>query len=157
VVRLAYVYTDADTGNELVFFVRRKRWVCYLRDVKTKRFIKGLRNVEIRCYLVVDYSVERAKKRNPLYIDLVVRTVIQPHEILELHEIMERLEDAGRRIVQRFFGYWVSRLLLSVSGYEFGSRITVFTLWKDRRCSYTLMWKHHPSEIPNKVEGEEWL
>ena len=48
VINMAEVEKDADTGDEIIYFVRRGRPYLYLRDAKTKTFIKRLRYVEKR-------------------------------------------------------------------------------------------------------------
>lgn len=85
----AMVFTDADTGEEMLYFVRtyyRRHDAIplrtplpflYLRDSTTKRFIKRLDAMEVRYFEEVSYSAEEAKKGNPLYVDAVTKTVLQ--------------------------------------------------------------------------------
>jgi len=67
------IYTDDDTGEEIIIFKRLGKWYIYLRDSATKLFIKMLRWMDIRVMLRMEYPV----KRHPIYIDAIGRTAIR--------------------------------------------------------------------------------
>lgn len=94
----ALILTDADTGDELLWFIRAKKQYLYLRDAKTKRFIKRLDAMEVRMYMVVDYSLEEAVKGNPLYLDAVAITKATPEDIGEMVDFDETIVSKKPRL-----------------------------------------------------------
>ena len=154
---MVVVLTDADTGQEIVWFIRRGKPYFYLRDKETKRFIKRLKEIEVRCFQVVDYPIKRAKKSNPLYVDVVGITRITAEEWDYIEEVEEKLEDATFLRVSSMFGYAVSNTLLELSGYEYGSELRVSAKYRENRYCWVVMWKHKPEDKPRKLEGEDWL
>jgi len=151
------VVDDADTGNEIMFFYRRGKPYLYLRDAYTKRFIKRLREVEVRVYQVVEYSRELARKGNPLYLDAVGKTIVTVEEIKDLDRVEDRLEIAVYHIVMRYFGKYVAFDLLELRGTEYGSEKTTETYYEDEKFTWTLVWKHHPEDRPESEEGIGFL
>lgn len=156
---------DADTGQEILYFVRTVyRWidtiplkepihVLMLRDMETKRFIRRLKTVELRVYMVVDYSVERAKKGNPLYIDAVGTSQLKPKEFKRRDVWEWAIEKALTTKVAEEFGYYVAKDLLDLAGYEYGSEIKVEEKIQDLKAHYVKVWKHKPEERGATAEG----
>jgi len=147
------VEVDADTGQEIVHFIRLKKHYLYLRDIETKRFIKRLKTVELRVFMVVDYSVERARKGNPLYIDAVGSSQLKPREFLR-RDVWEWV--IGRALAHKVaeeFGFYVAHDLLDLAGIEYGSIIKVEERIQDRKARYVKVWKHRPEEAGIVAEG----
>ncbi|MEM2368415.1 MAG: hypothetical protein QXQ50_09320 [Candidatus Bathyarchaeia archaeon] len=152
---MAEVEKDADTGEQIIYFVRKGREYLYLRDSVTKRFIRRLKTVEKRHYAVVDYSKEQAKKGNPLYIDSGAYTQLSPSEFPKRHEINAKLETAIENTITRMFGEAVTKQLLEPAGYEIGSKPYYNTKAQENKATVLVVWKHHPEEPPKKQETEE--
>lgn len=167
------VLVDADTGDEILYFTRRKRPYLYLRDADTKAFIKRLTGVELRYFGVVDYSKERAKTGNPLYIDVVVATPLSP-EIFEERDTYEvKCMDKADDVTGRNFGGYVVEELLEDAGVEIGSEIRndlkrTETVLRRKKliqvetpkvgwCYWSVVWKHKPEDEPRSISGVETL
>ena len=153
VMAVAETEKDADTGDEIIYFVRRGRPYLYLRDAKTKLFIKRLRYVEKRLYMVVDYSKEEAKKGNPLYIDAGIFTQINPEEFPERDKIDSKLDHALTQQIKTMFGEAVVKELLELAGEEYGSKPEYMTKHEEGKATYLAVWKHRPEQPPRKQQG----
>ncbi len=152
---MARVWIDADTGNEIIFFYRRGRPYLYLRDRRTKRFIKRLMVIEIRVFIVVEYGIEKAKKRNPIYIDNVVITSVRPKDMEKIEEIKEDLIDKAIEIIVRYFATPIA-YYSTISGIEYGSKVTKRGEYP-KSFSYEIVWKHHRKEEGKREWGiETW-
>jgi hypothetical protein len=151
---MAEIEKDADTGDEIIYFVRRGKPYLYLRDARTKWFIKRLHYVEKRLYMVVDYSKEEAKKGNPLYIDAGIYTQINPEEFPERHKIDSKMEKALEDKIKELFGEAVVKKLLEPAGEEYGSKPYYTTRHEEGKASYLVVWKHKPEQTPRSKEGE---
>jgi hypothetical protein len=151
---MAETEKDADTGNEIIYFVRRGKPYLYLRDAKTKIFIKRLRYVEKRLYMVVDYRKEEAKKGNPLYIDAGIFTQLNPEEFPERDKIQSDLDHALTQQIREMFGEAVVEKLLELAGEEYGSKPEYTTKHEAHKATYLAVWKHKPEQPPRKQEGE---
>ena len=151
---MAETEKDADTGDEIIYFVRRGKPYLYLRDAKTKLFIKRLTYVEKRLYMVVDYSKEEAKKGNPLYVDAGIFTQINPEEFPERDKIDSKLDHALTQQIREMFGEAVVAQLLELAGEEYGSKPEYTTKHEEKKATYLAVWKHKPEESPRKQEGE---
>lgn len=176
---------DADTGDEIMYFVRRfyrkvdsiplrePIHTLMLRNTETKRFIKRLIGVELRLFMVVDYSEEEAKKGNPLYLDAVGVRAISAEMFPDRESEKQDLESKVSTKVAENFGDYVERELLDTAGEEIGSDIreslkgveTVFVGTGRRRHMvnrdkvrsdlwfWSLVWKHHENDAPRSMEG----
>jgi hypothetical protein len=151
---MAEVERDADTGNEILYFIRRGRPYLYLRNAKTKWFIKRLHYVEKRLYMVVDYDYEEAKRGNPLYIDAGIFTQINPEEFPERDKIDSKLDHALTQQIKTMFGEVVVKELLLLAGEEYGSKPEYMTKHEEAKATYLVVWKHKPEQPPRKQEGE---
>jgi hypothetical protein len=179
--------TDADTGDEILYFVRRyyRRidtiplvepiHTLMLRDAKTKRFIRRLIGVELRLFMVVEYTEEEAKKGNPLYVDAVGIRAIEPKSFPDREDELRTIESALSGKVAENFGSYVESELLDTAGQEIGSEIrrdlvgveTVFRGTGARRhlvnvdapntrlWYWSLVWKHHKTDAPRSMERTE--
>ena len=153
----AEVERDADTGQEVVHFIRAGRHYLFLRDAITKRFIRRLRYVEKRLYMVVEYSKEEAKKGNPLYIDAAIYSQLNAEEFFIRERIVPALERALRLYVARLFGPHVALRLLEAAGEEYGSRPLYRTRHEEGRATCVVVWKHHPEEPVRRAEEEVYV
>jgi len=101
---LSFPLIDASTGYEIIAFTRRGRWYWYLRHPRTKRFIRRIRELTIKTTVTVDYKEEMAKKRNPLYVDMTVATVLkdsfEPRELLDAETTL--IDVAHRELATNF-------------------------------------------------------
>jgi hypothetical protein len=145
---------DGDTGNEIITFTRRGRMYIYLRDMQTKRFIQRLKEIEIRLYETVDYSTERAKKQNPVYIDSAIFTVLNEEEYLKRDEALDPLERATEKHIETMFGKAVVNKLLELAGVEYGSKPAFKTKYSNKRATIMVVWKHKPEDQPRKKVEE---
>jgi dihydroneopterin aldolase len=151
---MAEIETDADTGNEILYFIRGGRPYLYLRDAKTKLFIKRLRYVEKRVFMVVDYSKEEAKKGNPLYVDAGIFTQINAEEFLQRDKIDSKLDYALTQQIKEMFGEAVVEKLLELAGEEYGSKPEYTTKHEEAKSTYLVVWKHKPEQSPQMQQGE---
>lgn len=149
---LAVAFDDADTGEEIIWFMRRGRPYLFLRDAKTKRFIKKLDNMELRVFMEVEYSEEEAKKGNPLYVDAVLMTLVSPKEVPDMSAIEEELIARLEIIVAEKFGSSVAFELLTLRGIEYGSEPQHTEKHEMGDAYYVLVWKHHLKDEPRKEE-----
>jgi len=145
-------YIDADTGNYITTIVRRGIPYMILRDKKTGRIIKFLKNIEIRSIASVEYSEEQARKKNPIYIDAISKTLISIDEFLDIDHTIAIMEDTVLRVIEAYFGMYVEKLA-KVRGIELGTNITTNNTWQARESSYTIIWKHHKSSSPKQAKG----
>lgn len=148
------VEKDSDTGEEIVYFWRRGKPYLYLRNSITKRFIRRLYSVEKRFFVVVDYSRERAKKGNPLYIDSGIYTQIKAEEWEKREEIDRKIERALDEVIKVMFGEAVVNKLLETAGVEYGSKPYYTTKAEENKATALVVWKHHPEDKPRKKEEE---
>ena len=151
------IETDADTGNEIIHFIRYHRHYLYLRDKKTKVLIKRLKYVEKRVFMVVDYREERAKKGNPLYIDSGIFAQINPEEFLQRTQIDDKLEKTLEDRVEELFGPVVVKQLLDLAGEEYGSTPAYTSKHEENKATALIVWKHKKTDKPRKDEKEVTL
>lgn len=144
-------WIDADTGEEIIFFIRRKRPFLFLRDRETKRWIAKLEAMEIRMYLVVEYPIEVAEKKNPVYCDAETKTSITPEDIDKADRIETWLMDRCIGAIRVYFNRGVAGLA-TVSGVEYGSKIDKSSLYP-HNYGFTLVWKHHKGDEPRSEKG----
>lgn len=148
------VEIDADTGEEIIYFIRRGKPYLYLRSATTKRFIKKLETVEKRHYMVVDYDEKHAKKKNPIYIDAGAYTQIKPEFFPKRHEVDEKLEDAITNKISTMFGYSVANRLLENAGYEIGTEPHYKSEYNEKKATILIVWKHK-KRAEGKTKEEE--
>jgi len=156
---LRRTWIDSDTGQEIIFFMRRGRPYLFLRNRVTKRFIKKLNFINVRVVMCVEYSKERAKKKNPIYVDNVVTTSIEPRHVHLISKIEDWLEDRGYDVISKYFNRGVANEYELV-GYEYGSKCKEFMGVVDiypKYYYYHIVWKHHVEDEPRDRKGvEEW-
>ncbi len=141
------VEIDADTGDEIVYFIRRGKPVLYLRDRLTKRFIRRLRYVRISVTGSVEYE-DRKRPYHNIYIDITVQTDIPPREFPNRYTIATELERRLYEIIDERFGTELADMV-QVIGIEFGSK----------RCYHVypryiahIAWQHHSGALKSDVE-----
>lgn len=161
------LFADADTGNEIIFFVRTVyRWtdtiplkvplrLIYLRDPKTKRFIKRLYEVEHRLFMVVDYSEDEAKKGNPLYVDAVTKTAHDTDTIEHWESYESLLEKGCIKQIIKLFGKHVAYELLDLAGVEYGSKVTTTQKASNDRYEWWVVWMHRKGQEPKSETGAD--
>jgi hypothetical protein len=154
---MAITEIDADTGDEILYFARRFRPYLYLRDTTTKQFIRRLRHVEIRLFMVVDYSESEAKKGNPLYVDTGIFTQLTPEEFTRREDIETQLETMLKDEVKGLFGEHIVQKLLELAGVEYGSQPKYTSRYEESKAHYVIVWKHKKEQPTKKVEGEAEL
>lgn len=167
------VLDDADTGDQILWFVRRYYRLrdaiplrvpipyLYLRDRDTYWFIKRLDLIEVRLFMVVNYSYEEAQKGNPLYIDAVGKTLVSAKDLLQVEgriEVIEaELEEGVRWHVIDLFGDAVEHQLLDLAGTEYGSIPSVEQKYEDGKFYGVVVWKHHERDAPRTDKQERRL
>ena len=151
------VERDDDTGQEIVHFIRAGRHYLFLRDAVTRRFIRRLRYVEKRIFMVVEYSKEEAKKGNPLYIDAAIYTQLNAEEFFIRERIIPTLEKRLKEYVAELFGPHVAEKLLEPGGEEYGSSPRYRTKHEEGKATCVVVWKHHPDEPVQRAEEEVYI
>jgi len=145
-------YIDADTGNYITTIIRKGIPYMILRDKKTGRIIKFLKNIEIRSIASVEYGEEVARKKNPIYVDAVSKSLIGIDEFIDIDHTIAIMEDTVLRVIEAYFGRYVEALA-KVRGIELGTHITTSSTWQARESSYTIIWKHHKGSEPRQAKG----
>jgi len=146
--RWSYCVEDADTGEEIIVFLRRKKYYIYLRDKYTKRFIKKLDYVEKRVFACMDYTFS---KKHPLYIDIVVKTLLKGEHFRHIDDIEDKMITKCFSLCLEFFGRYVEQYL-EIVGIEFGSRLTTHTVYPFAK--WIVVWHHGDRRRTRKREGE---
>jgi hypothetical protein len=95
---MALVIPDEETGNELVFFKRRGKWYCFLRDSETKRFIKRMYDI----YAYAGGSINYISSDKPLFVDFFAFSKI---EIDEKGKFLETLEEEPMILISGIDSY----------------------------------------------------
>lgn len=160
---------DDDTGEEIIYFVRRGRPYLYLRHAKPipvlvrgrvrmlRPFIKRLLRVEIRVYKEVKYSIKEAKKQNPLYLDAGAFTQVSPEDFPKKSAIKDELIKVIDNVVTMKFGRAVTRQLLKERGVVYGSKPEYDALYEKGEVVVSLVWKHKPEEKAKSEKLRERL
>jgi len=136
---------DADTGNEIVAFIRKGKCYIYLRHPQTKRFIRKLDKVELRVFKVLDYDV----KAHPVYADFSARWILSCQELLTREKAEKDIEDAIDLAIQSKFGKYLKDLS-EYAGIEYGSRL----IGAEGYTTFDAVWKHRKTARPRKAR---WL
>ena len=76
-----------------------KKWVSYLRDPKTGRFIKKLRNLTV----VISMNIETERGRQPLVVEIVAMTMIVPVPAEYLSKFITRIVNAAVKALYILF------------------------------------------------------
>jgi len=149
---------DEDTGDEIIIFIRRKKPYIYLRDIKTKRFIKRIWAFDVRVTLTFDYPI----RKKPLYVDAKGRTTLSDVILArfttqkEIEDFMADLEDkiAGMVLIsiEEEFGYFV-RSRVSLEGVSYGSKDFSYDY---PHLKIIKLWHHYKGDWKQRVE-ESWL
>jgi hypothetical protein len=151
------VFVDSDTGQEIIYFIRRGKPYLFLRDIVTKRFIKKLNYINIRVIQCIEYGKDKARKGNPVYVDNVTTTSLEAKHIHLLDKIKEWLEDRGYKVIASLFNRGVANQY-ELIGIEYGSEIKEFMGVKDvypKYYYYHIVWKHHLEDKPKDKRGVE--
>jgi len=147
---LTFPLIDSATGYEIICFKRRGRWYWYLRHPRTKRFIRRIREFTIKITVTVEYSEEEAKKDNPLYVDLTIRTTLtDTFEPVQILEVQDKLIDKAHKILEEKFSEGVPRIS-EVSGIEYFGRRTTRADYPEAKVE--LIWWHHVEGDGNEEE-----
>jgi len=139
---VTYRSYDAETGEEIIIFIRRGRPVGMVRDYITKRFIRGFNGFTVQVALLFEYPPTEARRDNPLYVDIKLSTFVGVDEVEKTEDIEVALGDAARRKIESTFGEVVSRLA-KIVGVEHKVEIT-----EDVYPEYHwyLVWHHYKND-----------
>jgi len=140
---------DADTGLRISFFYRRKRPYFYLIN-RLGRFVRRIRQIEIRFVASIEYHKEKAKRGNPLYVDAIFSTAIWDYQMDKYEKIKDILNDRLHGYVRETFGDAIR--LLEDRGYEYGSEIKVL---KYPEGEYKVIWGHSLDEFETSPHSDE--
>jgi hypothetical protein len=174
---------DADTGDEIIVFQRRGTLYIYLRRhhpiqvmtrtgrvVRLKPFIRRLRRIRLTVALVFKYTMNMAKRKNPLYVDIIIETNLDVTTLGYMSYAIRRMSDIAKEIVSEYFNPVVAGLMEPkdlnkerklvhqiMAGVEIGSEPAKY----DYNMAYwKLIWHHYkPQEIasPKTEEGVEYI
>ena len=146
---LTFPQVDSSTGYEIIAFVRRGKWYWYLRHPRTKRFVRRIRELTVKVTVTVDYSEEEASKKNPLYVDLTVRTTLtDSFTPVDVVEAEDKLIDVAHKVISNKFNEGVVRIS-EVSGVEYFARRTTRATFPEAYVE--LIWWHR-SEADSSEE-----
>jgi len=101
-------WVEAETGEEIIVFLRRGRPVYMVRDMVTKRFIAGIRGIQLAVSVVFEYPPDKARRDNPLYVDIKASTMVMGFDIYKMDQIIMELYGKCRDIINEYFGPVVS-------------------------------------------------
>ena len=127
----------------------RLRRFTYVRNRLTKRFIRMIRGIMVDGAVVFEYP--KGKKGNPLYVDVMVTTLVPPEMIDRMGEVEAAIEKGAKQVVSAYFGEIVKDRA-KVVGYEykespetdFGippTKIVVTEMYPSGR--WYLVWHHY--------------
>jgi len=136
------VLRDADTGNEIIGFRRRGKAYLFLRDKDTKRFIRRLALFEVRLFSLIDYSIEEARKGNPIYADFELKTLCTPDDYFNLDTIKSKTFETINKCINELFGAYLVQLS-EIKGFEYGSKIDLSLYRMHYKYKFVAIWKHH--------------
>jgi len=131
---------DAETGDEIIIFERLGRRVAMVRDIRTKRFIRGVRALTLSLPFVFDYTPQITPR--PLYIDAKVKTIITIYDIPVSEAIEEQMERAGRNVITSKFNRRVADLA-SPKGVEITSVVSGYS-YPD--AEVIIVWHHYKND-----------
>jgi len=147
---LSFPLIDASTGYEIIAFMRRGRWYWYLRHPRTKRFVRRIRELTVKITVTVDYREELAKKRNPLYVDMTVATVLRDSfEPKDLLDAETTLIDVAHRELAGNFSTGVPAIS-EVAGIEYFSYMRYAEYYPEVHVE--IIWWHREGEKGNETE-----
>ncbi len=134
---------------------RLRRFV-YVRNRLTKRFIRMMRGIMVDGAVVFEYP--KGKKGNPLYVDVMVTTLVPPEMINRMGEVEAAIEKGAKQVVSSYFGEIVKDRA-KVVGYEYKEEPeTAFGIPKTKivvtemypSAHWYLVWNHYHDD--NKEE-----
>jgi len=91
-------------------FIRRGKPVTMVRDAETKRFIRGIRGIQVAVSVLFEYPPEEARRSNPIYVDVKAASFVMGKDIQKMRQIEDQLYGKCRDIVNEMFGEYIRRL-----------------------------------------------
>lgn len=143
---IIYRSIDAETGEEIIIFIRRGKEVGMYRDAITKRFIRGFNGFTIQVALLFSYPMSGAKHKNPLYVDVKLATFVGVDEVKNIEDIEKELGREAKDVIQQNFGEYVSDLA-EIVGVEHKVEITE-EVYPDYH--WYLVWHHYKRDEREK-------
>lgn len=165
---MAFYFVDADTGHELLFFLRRGEVVImerYPADAEfPRRFIKRLHEVTFTVTLTVD-SFPGARS-NPLYVDFKLASILTDTflnrvlEVLvsaqflisiedirnEIHKDVQAVLDAGKDIFVENFGQPIKDFI-RIGGVEYkAGSAEEAEGWEYSNFHWLQIWHHYKND-----------
>jgi hypothetical protein len=138
---LPHAVVDDDTGLEIIAFKRYGRYYFYLRDPVTKRFIKRIDRVNVKCTVAIDYRSLR-RYYHSIYVDTNVKFDVKPENWEYLDRIEEALALHGKEAINRDFG---SALLSFMTKPKFSYHSKQLT-YSDVYAHIHMIWHHYDSK-----------
>lgn len=114
---IIYRSIDAETGEEIITFMRRGKVVGMVRDTETKRWIRGFKGFTVQVSLLFDYPKNKARAYNPLYIDVKIVTFVGVDEVTKVEDIEQELTKTATNVIHSYFGEFVAELAV-IAGAE---------------------------------------
>jgi len=151
VTKLPYILVDDDTGQEIIAFMRRGRIYFFLRDWKTKRFIRRLRKICIKGTATVDYKSRERPYYHNIYVDVIALLDIPDRKADKLDDYEDFIANSIYDRIVEMFGAPLASYLERVK-YSYHSEKTVCSL------DYMVMdviWSHYDSRGRLKTPKEE--
>lgn len=95
-------WVDAETGEEIIAYQWRGRLRIIVRDAVTKLFIRGIKGLTVAATLVFDYPPAKARKNNPLYVDVKTASTVLGEDLDKVDEIEKELVKKARDILEHY-------------------------------------------------------
>jgi hypothetical protein len=133
---------DAETGEEIISFIRRGVVVTMVRDAVTKRFIRGVRGIVVEVSVLMKYPPDKAKKSNPLYVDVKTSTFVSGEDLSKITDIEHQLENRALDIINEYFGEYVRNMAYKVgSEHKAGEPENAYP-----SVGYYVIWHHYKGD-----------
>jgi hypothetical protein len=135
---------DADTGQELISFIRRKQFFLYLRDSETKRFIKRLREFTLSYIASLEYESTTKSYKN-VYIDIKISTTLEDIQFQNRKELEQNLPIVALEdLINEFGSDLVNSLEFVSEGYEYH---TIEKSLKYPNAELKKIWAHRDRRL----------
>jgi hypothetical protein len=130
---------DADTGEEIISFIRRGKVVTMVRDAVTKRWIRGINGILIEVSVLMKYPPEKARRDNPLYVDIKTSAFVSGDDLPKVTDIEKELGNKGLDIINEYFGEYVRDMAYKAgSEHKAGEPENVYP-----KFGYYVIWHHY--------------
>lgn len=163
---MAFTFTDADTGDNILFYLNRGNLWIMVTNPRNGRFIRRTDRISIGVTLTFDYP--KGVVNNPIYVDFKMATEVTAEFLMEsnpqdLEGVRETIQFIRGRLIERsrerlaeLFGERVSALA-EVIGIEYKAEPTEETNGQEYPMAHwILIWHHYKADEQEKM-GDEYI